>query len=261
MNKILQVWDTIYKNSPLLAWTGSLNFILVPVFICLSQWDARQLLEVSNWYKPIKFAFSLAIFSWTIAVLLDYYPFSWKTRKKIGRWIAIVAYIEIVVITLQAARGEASHFNISTPTNRLLFYVMGLAIFINFIVLVKLLIDTYLLPFNGSSEIKLGIRLGLTAIILGSVIGGVMSWRLQHSVGVSDNSIGLPFLGWNSQGGDLRVAHFLGIHGLQILPIMAFIIQKLKGDQAKYWVILVGWLYLALIVATFLQAWMGYPLV
>ena len=85
---------------------------------------------------------------------------------------------------------------------------------------------------NGDYErLLVGLRLGLFLFLLGSAEGGIMIAQRAHTVGVADGGAGLPLVNWSTQGGDLRIAHALGLHALQLLPLAGFAIGLWKKNQ------------------------------
>ena len=46
-----------------------------------------------------------------------------------------------------------------------------------------------------------------------------------HTVGEADGGAGIPILNWSLHHGDLRISHFLGLHAMQILPFLAWLLK------------------------------------
>jgi hypothetical protein len=84
-------------------------------------------------------------------------------------------------------------------------------------------------------------------------------------VGVEDGGPGLPLTHWNTSGGDLRVGHFVGLHALQAMPLVGWLLRRRRarrlGDghrTALTWI--AGLAYLGLTVLLLWQALRGQPL-
>jgi hypothetical protein len=209
----------LYDRQPLLAKVAIAHLMLVPFVIAALLIDTRLVSGESPWLKPLKFDLSIAIYTATMAWVLGPLPQALKTA--LARRIAVAMAVETFFIALQAARGVRSHFNLATPFDRLAFLLMGLAIAYNTWQIIRVL-RCYLLPQTShvAALQRLATRLGLISLLLGSIVGGYMAGHMAHAVGVADGGAGLPLLHWSTRGGDLRIAHFLGLHGLQLLLLL-----------------------------------------
>lgn len=214
----------IFKRNKALGFFGLLNFLVFVILLFLSFWEQRTLLGINIWYKPMKFALSIGIFSWTMAWYLAYIDDLGKIRK-IQWTIIVMMFIEQVIITGQAARGELSHFNISSYFNLTLFNIMGTAIFIN-----TLMVFWALLLIRKNINLPEGYRAGLVwgmgIFCIASLQGYAMAANMGHTLGAPDGQEGIFFLNWAKGFIDLRIFHFIGLHALQVLPIYAWFLAK-----------------------------------
>lgn len=255
----------LFRRDALLAWVGVINLALALVMFVLLSFDTRIVTGISPWIKPIKFALSIGLYTFTVAWYLGEARNGGLLRSTVRWGIAVAMVTEIVCIAMQAARGTTSHFNNATPFDAGVFTVMGTMIILNTVLgagLLWLLRGRVAAP---RAAYLWGLRFGLVLFLLATVEGYAMVAQSAHTVGRQDGGAGLPFLNWSTSAGDLRVAHFLGLHSLQIFPIAGYLLDQLRpywsssGRVTSIGVFAAAWL--ALMVALFLQAMAGRPLV
>lgn len=238
-----------------LFYYGLLCLALSVIFMTLTKFTNTQVFNVNAWYKPFKFAFSTFLFAWAMAWYCYYLP---DFNIKLFNWSVIILLgFEIFYIAFQASRGQLSHYNLSTPVYSVLYSLMALA------ASAVTLYTAYIgfLFFSNSfpalpNYYLWAIRFGILIFVAFSFEGFAMGSALNHSVGaLNDNSNWLVF-GWSKTVGDLRVSHFIGMHALQVLPVISYYVLK----NIKITVGL-SFVYGLLAVATLIQALQGKPLI
>jgi hypothetical protein len=140
---------------------------------------------------------------------------------------------------------------------------MGFMILLNTLLAAALLFLCFTVPTDLPPPYVWAVRLGLVLFLLGSSVGPMMVSRGAHAVGVPDGGPGLPLVNWSTKGGDLRVAHALGLHALQVLPLAAWAllqVGRLDGAQQTAAVFGVAALYALTTVTVLRQALAGHPL-
>lgn len=245
-------------------FTGSIMLVLFAILAIFSLFDSQQILGVNRWIKPMKFTLSTWVYLWTVAVYLYFINGYEKSKRVIGWGVSVLLAAEIFLVTMQAARGTLSHFNFTNPFNELVFTAMGLMILVNTFLIIYLAYLYFRADFDLPEAIVWGMRLGLILFLLASVEGGYMSAQPGHAVGLQDGGAGLPFVNWSTEGGDLRAAHFIGMHAFQAIPLFALMLIWLKKRfapvRATAFTIAFALVYLASFTLVFVQALNGKPL-
>ena len=245
-------------RDPLLFWTGAAMMLTFVVVTLISISDTRLILGINPWIKPMKFLTSVTIFLWTVAWFM---PETTSPRgRAIVRWIIGPAMIiEIACIVLQSARGTTSHFNGTSAFNMAIFAIMGATIVVNTIAMgIFLAIIRRDTPQQRAGYLW-GVRLGIAIFLLASLQGGVIVANNAHTVGAADGGPGLPFVNWSTTAGDLRVAHFFGMHALQALPLLGFFLDKSR-IPARNLVVAASIVWLAVMGGLLMIALLGRPL-
>ncbi|PJJ61218.1 hypothetical protein [Hymenobacter chitinivorans] len=261
----LRQWLTVlHRVNPVLSGAGWVHVPLVVLALALLPFDDRVVLGLNVWLKPLKFALSDIIYLWSLGWLLADLPApAQRSVRRISWGVAVSILVEIGVIYLQAARGTTSHFNVASPLDGLLFSLMGVFIMLNTGLLSwALVLSLRHRPF-GSVSYVWGLRLGLGLFLVGSAVGGAMIHHLGHTFGGADGGPGLPGLGWSTRHGDLRAAHFLGLHALQALPLFGWLLTRyfpgLRHRTQLLGILSFALLYSAIIAWLYVHALQGLP--
>jgi hypothetical protein len=191
------------------------------------------------------FCFGVGVFTLTVALLLPLAGFSPVGRRRWRRAFYVFVVYGLVLESLQAFRGldprfteEGSAidaiaggvFGLTALSNTILFVVLGLRFFRTDVL-------------TERPALRLGVRYGVAAVGISFAVGIVMSLNSGRHLG---------------DDGNLLLAHGLGVHGIQTIPIVALLVAA-AGTVAPTWLHAVGAGWLAACAAALLQALVGQP--
>lgn len=265
-------------HSPLTA-LGAAAAVLGLLCLAGLTLDPRLVTGAPVWLKPLKFSLSFLTYSWTLVWLLGLVQTRRRWAQGLGWVVTAGVLVELGAIVVQAARGTPSHFNQATPFDALVWSLMGqavVALWCAHLGVTALLLFERITPAPVSWALRLGLLLSLLGMTQGILMtfpsaaqqavlhaGGHLNLIGAHTVGTADGGPGLPGLGWSTRGGDLRVGHFLGLHALQLLPLFALLLGRVRGlhDAQRLRLVWTGAaVSFGLILLTTWQALRGEPL-
>jgi hypothetical protein len=179
---------------------------------------APSLVGPVTWRKPIEFGLSGAITALSLAWVLGRLPRSpgwdWAAATTVAFFVP-----ETLLIDLQQWRGVASHFNYNTAFDVAVFSMMG--IFIGVVAVgIAILAVRSIGRVTGPPSTAVAIRAGMIFLLLGQLLGGLI---IANGVGPNSTVANASIIG---AAGELKVPHALGLHGLQVLAVLALILER-----------------------------------
>ncbi|MGC2698458.1 MAG: hypothetical protein WA738_21935 [Candidatus Angelobacter sp.] len=252
-------------NDSLLSRLGWALMAIVPVFAAFALFASGSVQGVNPWIKPIKFSISFSTFASTVSLFLLALKIPEWQLKLARRAIAVSVVLEITSLGAQAWR--TAHALAGRG------WIDGtLAQMTNSMVMVNTAIVIGILALFCANRVRIqmvdgpmisAIRYSIVIFLAGNAAGGYMLARGSHTVGVADGGPGLPFVNWSTIGGDLRIAHFIAIHAIQIVPLFAYVLSQMAPiptvKQRRLAVAVVAIAVGATVAATFVQAALGRP--
>lgn len=237
---MLRTW-----HRPLVLFGWSM-VLLTPIALVGLLVDDRTLINSPIWLKPVKFAVSLTIYAFTLAWLLTFLKRFQRVGWRAGTVLAAAGALEMIVIVGQVVRGKRSHFNFETPLDTALFSIMASTIVVLWVTHAIVAILLWRTKIENDA-LAWSIRLGLVISFLGLGVGFMMTRPKpgqaldggtlgSHTVGAPDGGAYMAITGWSTEHGDLRVAHFVGMHALQVLPVLIALLGH-RANAKLAWVL------------------------
>ncbi|MFI9817533.1 hypothetical protein [Saccharothrix variisporea] len=264
-------------------WVAVAMAVLTLIPLAGLVFDDRVLNGEPLWLKPFKFGLSLTIYAATLSWMLSLPHKGKRWTSGLATFITVILFADVALVGIQAARGTFSHFNSvkGDPVNQVVQFMFGTSIPLMFLANIVLAIFLSVQKL-GDRPTTWAIRSGLYLAILGMASGYLMVFQGKskrsvvtdatghdiklhggHAVGVPDGGPGMPVTTWSTTGGDLRIPHFFGMHGLQVLILLGLGLAALGlAERTRLRLVVVAALgYAGVFGALTWQALRGEPLV
>ena len=241
----------LWRRDPVLSAVAAINAVLFGAFAVGIVLDPMVVNGEPAWLKPAKFAGSIALVCATLGWLSVHLPVDPDFRRRVSRIVGVGLLIEIVLIGGQAARGVGSHFNRATVLDGAIGGVMGVTIVVVTVAIGALAVRARNNEFDVHPAFAAGILLGIGWFFVGAFEGAAMIAIQSRVVETAEPTV--PVVGWQLVG-DFRLAHFVGLHALQLLPLTGYLaaVGHRRGlvDHPRRVVFLVATGYVAVLFTT-----------
>ena len=232
-------------REPGLCAVGAAGLVLAVVCLVGVAVEGATIPPEGKLLDAATFCFGVGVFTFTIALLLPLAGYPPAARRRWRRAFYIFPVYGLVLESVQAFRGidprfteegsgldatAGAVFGITAALNVVLFVVLGVRFF-----------RSDVLP--DQPVLRLGIRYGVVAVAISFAVGVVMSVNSGREIG---------------EDGNLLLSHALGVHGIQVIPIVALLISAAGRPSRTALLHAVGIGWIAACTAALTQALLGH---
>jgi len=233
---------------------------VIPLAFNGFQWSGA-----ASFRKPIVFGLAIGLNAWSFAWIMTYLPKATKTCWFLLGVYLLGGYLEFIPITIQAWRGLASHFNYGDPLSGTLWDIMAIAVG-GLVITVIVMTIWSLFSLKAPSNYGWAIKIGLLILLAGQGFGMWIIINADQVLGGAAVELpaGVSFEDASTYGlaGNMRLIHFLALHAIQFLPLLAILTQYTEWSEAKKRnvLLLAATGYIGLMIVVFDQIYNGLSL-
>lgn len=178
--------------------------------------------------KPITFSISFALLLWTCGWIIDRLPRRPRLEGGLAAVLIGSGAIEVGLITMQAWRGVASHFNEATPQDAAIFNAMAVAVGVFSLGLVALAVWA-LVQRPSQPSTRLAVLAGMGLLMTGLGLG---AWVITLGLEMVERLGGAPDTVLAGEAGVAKFPHAMALHGIQVF-IAASVLARLYRLSAS----------------------------
>jgi len=196
--------------------------------------------------KPLTFSVSIALLLATIGWVLDRLPDRPRLAGAVAWTLLVSSTIEVSLITMQAWRGRASHFNTLAAADAAVFIAMAVMVVVMSLCLVAVLVWSLVRP-PRDRLVRLAVLGGLVLIVTGLGFG---QWIIELGNDFVETHRAVPDTVMYGQRGVAKFPHAVALHGIQLFILAAVLARRSALAEAtrRRAVRLVVWSYAAVLV-------------
>jgi hypothetical protein len=194
--------------------------------------DDRPWYGPASWRQPLAFSFAFTLVLPSLAWVMTFLP----QRRRLG-WVVsgtlgVAALGTVIVIAVQAWREQPAFFPENLPLDNALWTGMQIGIgLIVFAILIEAL--WAITPLEAPPSFRWAIRAGLTLVVAGLAMGGVMIAEgvIQDLDNPEPGLVSSPVT--FGKAGLVLVPHLLSLHGLLVSSVLAWLLSFTAGPERR----------------------------